>query len=192
MTKKPKLYHKLLIQTGRQKVAELFFKFPEKEFSLSDVAKETGVAKANLGKIIEELRKAEFLSIEKLSKIWRIKADTSNQHFIKNKIIYNLNLVYQSGLIEFLYEYYHHPKSITLFGSFRRGEDITDSDIDIAIEDENFEKYRILKLRELMDFEKQINRKIHIHQFNKKVININLFNNIANGIVLAGFLEVKK
>ena len=45
---------------------------------------------------------------------------------------------------------------------------------------------------ELSEFEKQIERKIQIHEFNKKVIDLNLFNNIANGIVLIGFLEVKK
>ena len=44
--------------------------------------------------------------------------------FKRAKIVYNLNFIYQSGLVEFLYETYNHPKSITLFGSFRKGEDI--------------------------------------------------------------------
>lgn len=187
---KPKNYRTLLIQTGAQKVMELFFRFPEKEFSLSDVAKETGVAKANLGRIISNLQVISFLTIEKLSKIWRIKANRANWHFLRNKIVYNLSFVYQGGLVEFLYENYKHPKSIVLFGSFRKGEDISGSDIDIAIEEEDFKEYKILGLRELSEFEKQIGRKIQIHEFNKKVIDINLFNNIANGIVLIGFLEV--
>lgn len=189
---KPNLYRKLLIQTGIQKVMELFFKFPEKEFSLSDIAKETGVAKANLGDIINSLEEIGFLTIEKLSKIWRIKANGSNWHFLRNKIVYNLNFVYQSGLIEFLYEYYKHPKSIILFGSFRKGEDIFSSDIDISIEQDEFKEYRTIGLRELIEFEKQIGRKIQIHEFNRNIIDLNLFNNIANGIVLIGFLEVKK
>jgi len=191
-TIKPNLYRKLLIQTGMQKVTELFFSFPEKEFSLSDIAKETCVAKANLGSIFNNLEQTNFLNIEKLSKIWRIRANRSNLHFLRNKIIYNLNFVYQSGLIEFLYEHYKHPKSIILFGSFRKGEDVTGSDIDIAVEQEGLNEYRTLGLRELSEFEKQIERKIQIHEFNKKVIDLNLFNNIANGIVLIGFLEVKK
>src|SRR3989344_8214796 len=118
---KPNIYRKLLIQTGVQKVTELFFKFPEKEFSLSDIGNETGVAKANLGDIINNLEQIDFLTIEKLSKIWRIKANRTNWHFLRNKIVYNLNFVYQSGLIELLYEFYEHPKSIILFGSFRNG-----------------------------------------------------------------------
>ena len=189
---KPNIYRKLLIQTGIQKVTELFFKFPEKEFSLSDVAKETGVAKANLGSIIDNLEQIGFLNIEKLSKIWRIKANRTTWRFLRNKIIYNLNFVYQSGLIEFLYERYNHPKSIILFGSFRKGEDISNSDIDIAIENDEFIEYKVVGLRELLEFEKQIGRKIQIHEFNRSLIETNLFNNIVNGIVLIGFVEVKK
>lgn len=189
---KPNLYRKLLVQTGIQKVTELFFKFPEKEFSLSDVAKETSVAKANLGDIVGILEKTGFLTIEKLSKIWRIRAYKSNWYFLRSKIVYNLNFVYQSGLIEFLYEYYKHPKSIILFGSFRKGEDVSGSDIDISIEQDEFKEYRTIGLRELAEFEKQIGRKIQIHEFNRKIVDANLFNNIANGIVLIGFLEVKK
>ncbi|MEK6871948.1 MAG: nucleotidyltransferase domain-containing protein, partial [Nanoarchaeota archaeon] len=164
---KPYLYRKLLIQTGIQKVAELFFIFPEKEFSLSDIAKETGVAKANLGEIINNLEKIGFLTVEKLSKIWRIRADRSNLNFLRNKIIYNLNFVYQSGLVEFLYQHYKHPKSIVLFGSFRKGEDVTGSDIDIAIEQDEFKEYHTVALRELSEFEKQIGRKIQLHEYNR-------------------------
>lgn len=191
-TIKPNIYRKLLIQTGIQKVTELFFRFPEREFSLSDIAKETGVAKANLGSIIDDLKKIGFLNIEKLSKIWRIRANRNNWHFLRSKIIYNLNFIYQSGLIEFLYEYYNHPKSIILFGSFRKGEDVSGSDIDISIEHDEFKEYRTIGLMELAEFEKQIGRKIQIHEFNRSLIDINLFNNIANGIVLTGFFEVKK
>src|SRR3989344_4552628 len=176
---KPNLYRKLLVQTVIQKVTELFFKFPEKEFSLSDIAKETGVAKANLGSIIDSLKQIGFLNIEKLSKIWRIRADRANWFFLRNKIVYNLNFVYQSGLIEFLYEHYRHPKSIVLFGSFRKGEDVSDSDIDISIEQDEFKEYHTFAFRELVEFEKQIGRKIQIHEFNRKLVDDNLFNNIV-------------
>ena len=42
----------LYVETAKQKVLQLFYKFPDKEFSLSDIAKEAGVAKANLGAIL--------------------------------------------------------------------------------------------------------------------------------------------
>ena len=48
---------KLLIGTGKQKV------------SLSDLAKGSGVVKANIGNIVDDLHKAGFIRLEKLSKI---------------------------------------------------------------------------------------------------------------------------
>ena len=193
--KKPQSINKgqmFYIETAKQKILELFYKFPEKEFSLSDIAKEASVAKANISVILGSLESIGFIKKEKLTKIWRVRANQENLIFKRAKIVYNLNFIYQSGLVEFLYETYNHPKSIILFGSFRKGEDISNSDIDIAIESEAFEKYTILGLRQLSEFEKSIGRAIQIHQFNQKIIDNNLFNNIANGIVLMGFLEVNK
>lgn len=186
-----KNYRKLLVVTSAQKVADVLYRYPDKEFSLSDLAKEAGVAKPNLGSIITELENLGFLKIEKLSKIWRIRANTKNWIYVKGKIIYNLNFAYQSGLVESLIEIYHNPKSIILFGSFRKGEDSSDSDIDIAIEIDNITEHKILGLRQLAEYERAIGRRIQIHEFNRKVVDINVFNSIANGFVLYGFLEVK-
>ncbi len=184
-------YRTFYIETAKQKVLELFCKFPDKEFSLSDIAKEASVAKANLGEILIKMQNSDFIKIEKLTKIWRVKANQESWSFKRTKIIYNLNFIYQSGLVEFLYNAYNHPKSIVLFGSFRNGEDVSNSDIDIAIESDDFKDHKTLGLRQLSEFEKSIGRAIQIHEFNRKSIDLGLFNNIANGIVLIGFLEVK-
>ena len=98
------------------------------------MAKEAGVAKANIGSMLKILYKAEFIEITKLNKIWRIKAKQNSWNFIKAKIVRNIHLIYQSNIVEFLNDYYKNPKAIVLFGSFRKGEDMTGSDIDIAIE----------------------------------------------------------
>ncbi len=188
----PKKYLKLYEETAKNKIMAVLFKYPEKEFSLSDLAKEASVAKANIGKILEEFREAGLIFIEKLSKIWRIKANQTNWIYIRGKIVYNLNFIYMSGLVEFLIDYFKNPKSIVLFGSFRKGEDLSGSDIDIAIESDEAEEYQITGLRELTEFEKIIGRKIQIHLFSREDVDIGVFNNIANGILLWGFLEVKK
>lgn len=187
-----KKYLKLYEETAKNKLLEVLFKYPEKEFSLSDLAREAGVAKANIGNILEEFQKAGLISIEKLSKIWRIRANQTSLLFTRNKIVYNLNFVYGSGLIEFLVDHFKNPKAIILFGSFRKGEDISNSDIDIAIELDEVKNYEIIGLKELSEFEKLIGRRIQMHLFTRENTDINVFNNIANGIVLWGFLEVKK
>ena len=191
---KPKVAKKylgLFIQSSTQRVLEALFRYPEQEFSLSDLAKEARVAKPHIGKILAELERLEFITITKLSKIWRIKANQRNEKFIQSKMVYNLNFIHQSGLVEFLTEHFGNPKAIVLFGSFRKGEDFSASDIDIAIEADETEEYRTIRLELLIDFERVTGRKIQIHIFNRKKVNRHVFNNIANGIVLAGFLEVK-
>ena len=93
---------------------------------------------------------------------------------------------------------------IIIFVSFRWGEDGRDSDIDIAVEILKNKEIEIISLKKLAKrlkdpefskrverFEKDVERNVQIHIFNKKRINTNLFNNIANGIVLGGFLEVR-
>jgi len=176
---------------AREKVLEILFQYPEGEFSLSDLAKKSCVAKANIGKILGELEREEIISIEKLSKIWRIRANVDSPHYNKQKIVHNLDLIYKSGLTDFLIDHFDNPKAIVLFGSFRKGEDLSESDIDIAIESGNGESgYEIIKLKELSKFEKNIGRKIQIHIFQRNKVEKNLFNNIVNGIVLSGHLEV--
>ncbi len=191
---KPKVTKKylgLLVQNSMQRVLEVLFRYPEKEFSLSDIAKEAEVAKPHIGAILANLEQLGFITITKLTKIWRIKANQQSGNFIKSKIVYNLNFIYQSGLVEFLIEHYGNPKAIVLFGSFRKGEDFSTSDIDIAIESET-DEYKTFRLVTLIEnFEREIGRKIQIHLFNRKNIDGHVFNNIANGIVLSGFLEVK-
>ncbi|HLC57124.1 MAG TPA: nucleotidyltransferase domain-containing protein [Candidatus Nanoarchaeia archaeon] len=187
-----KKYLKLYEETAKAKVSEVLFRYPEKEFSLSDLAREAGVAKANLGGILKAFQEAGLISIEKLSKLWRIKADQTNWLYTRSKIVYNLNFIYQIGVVEFLVDYFKNPKAIILFGSFRKGEDLSNSDVDIAVESDEVNDYKITGLREMLEYEKILGKKIQIHLFNRRNININLFNNIANGILLWGFLEVKK
>jgi len=164
---KPKVTKKylgLLVQNSMQRVLEVLFRYPEQEFSLSDIAKEAEVAKPHTGPILANLEQLGFITIVKLSKIWRIKANQQSGNFLKSKIVYNLNFIYQCGLVEFLIEH---------------------------IETDETEEYKTIGLRILSDFEKEIGRKIQLHSFNRKNVDVHVFNNIANGIVLSGFLEVK-
>ena len=185
-------YRELYSSTAKHRVLEILFKDPEKEFSLSELSKESRVAKANIGKILKDFERKRIIRIEKLSKIWRIRSERASVSYVRGKILYNLNFIYNSGLIEYLVGFFRHPKSMILFGSFRKGEDVSDSDIDIAIESDEVKDYRIVDLNELQVFEKVIGKKIQVHLFNRKSVDNNLFNNIVNGIVLSGFLEVNK
>jgi len=185
-----KRYLELFTQTALQRVLEVLFRYPEKEFSLSDLAKQARVAKPHIGALLAELEKLSLITITKLTTIWRIKANIQSKKLINSKMIYNFHFICQSGLVEFLNDHFGNPKAIILFGSFRKGEDFSTSDIDIAIET-NETEYKTLGLPGIAAFEKEIGRKIQLHLFNRKTVDSHVFNNIVNGIVVAGFLETK-
>ena len=101
----PKQYRRIFYETAKQKVLEHLFRFPDKEFSLSDLAKDAGVSKSNIGVILKEFHDFDIIKIIQLSKIWRIKANQQNWFFLRSKMVFNLNFIYQSGLVEFLNEF---------------------------------------------------------------------------------------
>src|SRR3989344_6751836 len=139
-----KEYQSFYIETARQKVLEVLFKLPEKEFSLTDLAEAASVSKANIGEILKEFHKIGFIQIIKFSNLWRIKANRTNRNFLKSKLVYNLDIIFQSGIIDTIKECFNNPKSIVLFGSFSKGEDISTSDIDIAVESDDFKEYQVI------------------------------------------------
>jgi predicted nucleotidyltransferase len=187
--KKERLFDKM---TSSQKLADIFYLYPDKDFTLSAIAGEAGIAKSMASEIIDEMASMGFVKLQKVgAKLWLIRANTENPIFIKWKIFSNLKVIYESGIVEFLNEQYRNPKAVILFGSFRWGRDVMDSDIDIAVEVLE-DVYDIHKYPPFSEFEKKLHRKIQIHLFSRKSIDLNLFNNIANGIVLSGFLEVNK
>ncbi len=201
--------HEAITKTALQKLLAYFYYYPELEFSLTELAERAGVPKSSVSILLNSLIQENMISIEDKKILYRIKANRNSPQFIKRKIAYNLTLVYDSDLVDYLDVTYNHPKSIILFGSFRKGADISTSDIDIAIEtDDNIElessrpdqtfvasvqeKEGIRVLANLERLEKSwFLKKINIVRFNRKKISENMLNNLANGIVLSGFFEVK-
>ena len=88
------------------------------------------------------------------------------------------------GLVKFLSDNLM-PQSIILFGSYVRGEDITESDIDIFVESAT-------RNIDISKFEKKLNKKIQLH-FKKNIntLPLELKNNIINGIKLYGRIELE-
>ncbi len=174
------------------KVLYWFFSFPIKETTLNDLVKETNISKTTANKVINDLIKESFIKREVIGKTWKISCNIDHPYNKSKKICYNLELIYNSGLINEINKKYNLPKVIILFGSYRKGDDTEKSDIDIALEilgDKKLEIKEFIKFKN-MGYRKDV--KINLHIFSRKNINSNLFANISNGIVLDGFLEVTK
>ena len=178
-------------QTNQEKVLDIFLDDPLEKFHLREIARMTGLNPNTVLNISGKLVEEELLLKEKKRHVVEFSANV-NERFRELKIVRNLGRIYDSGLVNYLNKHFKNPRAIVLFGSFRKGEDINGSEIDIAIENNGFEKYEIEKLKGLEGFEKEFKKEIEIHLFKKGKVDINLFNSILNGIILSGFLEVNK
>ena len=103
---------------------------------------------------------------------------------INLKKVENQRSIYESGLLELLKEKYPGC-TIILFGSYARGEDTFKSDIDITIIGSNKIKINLEK------YKKNLEREIRINHYKTfKEINKELKENLCNGIVLSGGIEL--
>lgn len=173
------------------KVQNFFFDFPTKEFSLNDLCSAIKISKSTANIVVERLIREGFLNREILGNLWRISCNQKHHYNTTRKVPYHLVMIYESGIIEAIREIVPYAKAIVLFGSYRKGDDIHESDIDIAVETIGDSEQNIVELGKLsqMGYRKDI--VINVHVFSRSKISINLFANIANGIVLDGFLEAR-
>jgi predicted nucleotidyltransferase len=173
------------------KILYWFFSYPTKEFSLNELVNAVKLSKTTVNKVVIKLSKEGFLNIKHIGNYWRISCNQRHPYNNTKKVVYNLEMIYNLGIVDLLLKKYNNIRTIILFGSYRKGDDIDTSDIDIAIEVLDNEEIKIINFGIIPLFGYRKNVKINILKFNRNKIDINLFSNIANGIVLHGFLEVK-
>ena len=176
----------MLQKSSMLKTAEIFFLSPTKYHYLMDVSRNVGLAHTSVKKNLDRLIQLGLIieTVEKRGyrKFPLYKADTNNKLFKTQKMLYNISSILESNIIDYIEEKLM-PKSIVLFGSYARGEDTENSDVDLFVECKK-EELNIEK------FEKKLKRKIELH-FNEEFISYakELKNNIVNGMVMSGFLE---
>jgi|GEM_PF-348360 len=173
------------------KVLIWFFSYPLMEIGLSDLADVLKISKATANRVVKDLEKEGFLNIKVIGKVWRITCNQKHAYNYTRKIGYNLEMIYSSPILPAISEVIKSHQAIILFGSYRKGDDTEKSDIDIAIEVLSNEELKIIPLAILPEFGFRKDVPVNLHVFSRAKINHNLFANIANGIVLDGFLEVK-
>lgn len=154
------------------------------KLSQREIAALLNVSPTAIGKSVKVLAAKNLVKIEKTKSINFVSLNRDEQKSIELKRVENLKQIYLSGLSDYLLN--NLPgAAIILFGSYSKGEDIFNSDIDIAIIG------RKEKALETAKYEKSLYRKIHFLFFDSwKKINENLKNNLLNGILLYGSVEL--
>lgn len=165
-----------------------FFENPEKEYYIREISRIVKVNHTTVRQKLNDLVKEGFLQTRK-GKIYPVYIANLNKKFLNLKIYYNLEKLRKSGIVESLEKKFEYPV-IVVFGSYSDAMDNHQSDVDIAIISNTKKDFDTKKYR------KKIGRDISLHIFSKKEWentienHPRLVNNISNGIVVSGELEI--
>ncbi|BAI61505.1 conserved hypothetical protein [Methanocella paludicola SANAE] len=172
-------------EDNRIRILKLFFDGPNVRLHVREVARRSGLTPRGAQKILRSLKQSGLLCSESTGVVNNYWGNYENEKFIGLKRSLNLYSLYSTGLLLAIEAYYRYPKCIILFGSYSRGDDTADSDIDIAI---------VTSMKDLPDtiiYEKLLKRKIGLHLIsNVKQEDANFINTLINGIVMSGYLDV--
>lgn len=168
---------------NKQKILKLFQDSPTTDFLLRQISRLAGVAPPSTLKYLKELQKEGLINKSEKGLYPAYRAIRDNPSFKELKKWSTAHEINKCGLTDYLIDACG-PDAIILFGSAAKGEDIESSDIDLAILAQE------AKL-DLAAFENRLKRKISI-LFIKRFSNLSpeLKNNIINGIILSGYLQV--
>jgi len=168
----------MLQKCSYSRTLEFFFKEPTKIHFIKEIGKKISLAPTSIRNRIEELEK-DGLIIKKESRPFNgFIANREGDKFLFYKQVYNLYSLFslKEEIIQNI-----APKTIILFGSYQKGEDIEESDIDLLVIS------KVKKEINLEKYEKKMMRKIHITFVKSlKEIDDNIKDNIKNGWVLYG------
>lgn len=174
-----------LVTNKKGLVLEYFLKNPSKEFHLRELARKINVSFPWTRKIVNELAKEGYLAKKKLRGLVLVKADRESELFMALKRSYNLFKLYESGLVIYLVDTYTRPEAVIVFGSYNRGEDTENSDIDLAIITSKHKGTNVAR------FEATLQRKVKVIELQKRNISEEFWNTLINGTVLYGYLQQK-
>lgn len=175
----------MFTQDNKLRILTLFFEGPNERLHLREIARRTGLSATGAMKILRRLEKEGMVEKERAAVTVVYRGNYDNEKFMALKKSLNLYSLYSCGLVSMLVDFYRIPECIILFGSYAKGEDTKESDVDIAVVT-GIKEYPQLEI-----YEDKLKRKISLHLVeNIKNEKKDFINSLANGIVLYGYLEV--
>ncbi len=168
---------------GVWRVFEIFVEEPLNLHFIKQISKKINLAPTSVKLHLKKLEEKNIVIKKKGDRFFGYVANRDNEDFLFYKKMFNMIKIKESKIIDYIKNTIY-PKTIVLYGSYSRSEDIEKSDIDLLIIS------KTKKILELEKFEKILKRKIHIiikKQFS--ALNNPMQTEIRNGIVLYGYLE---
>ncbi len=178
--------YKLKLTILQQEILRLLFLKAGITLNQRQIANFLDVSPPAVMKALPKLEQKSLIKFnqDKETKRWSIELNRDIHRVMQLKRVDNLKQIYETGLADFL-EKEFAGATIILFGSYARGEDILNSDIDIAVINRKDKQIDLTKYEELLE------RKININVYDSfKNIHKNLKENLCNGIMLTGGVEL--
>ncbi|MBI4177250.1 MAG: nucleotidyltransferase domain-containing protein [Candidatus Aenigmarchaeota archaeon] len=171
----------------KETIRDYFFVNPNAKLRVRRIERTLELPLPSVIKYCKELKEEGILTTTKTGDVVFYTSNRANEGFLMEKKLFNLKQIHASGIVGCLRDELSNPV-IILFGSYSKGEDTENSDIDLYLETPSKKAISFEK------FEKVLQRKIQVfrHKNIREIGNIGLANNIVNGIVLNGFIEVFK
>ena len=178
----------LFFRKSAFKIAELIFNYPNKTFHIRGLEKEIEMSTTAVTRSVKELLDFNIVTMEKTPLTSNIKADINSEAHRFYKIVFNLYRLKRYLFVDALITNFKNPRAIVLFGSFAKGEDIEESDIDILV----ISSYKPENLDiAISHHEKILKKKVNLHILpNLEKSSKEFRNAVANGIVLHGYIKV--
>ena len=176
--------YKLNFTTLEQEIFSFLCIKAGEKLSQREIAKILKVSPTAVSNSVKKLKENNLIKLEKTKTINFISFNRDGKKAIDLKRVENLKNIYISELSDYLEEEFPGG-TIILFGSYSRGEDLSTSDIDLAVIG------RKDKMLDIKKYENILKRKINISFYEGwKEINKHLKNNILNGTLLSGGVEL--
>lgn len=177
----------MLQKSNMQNILRNFFENPGKKFNLKEISTKSNLAHTSVKRELMNLVKEKIILVENEKRGKRnfpVYFANLQDKFFSSKKRFNEEEINRSEVLDFLIKE-TFPNSIILFGSYSRGEDQINSDIDLFVES-NFKEI------ELKKFEKKLKRKINIlFKADINELKRETLNNIINGRILYGAVKIK-
>jgi len=120
-------FYSFLLETNSQKVFDFLAQSPGNEFIEKEIQKSTGVSKPGVNLVLKELTNKRFVKRNKKGRMYFYKVESTP--LVKQwKILKNISL-----LLPLVNKLKEDVKKIILFGSWGRGDNDQESDIDIFV-----------------------------------------------------------
>ena len=168
----------------KERIKEYFFVNPMTKLRVREIERTLSLPLPSAIRYCKELEEEEILTVVKIGTVVFYTASRSEAFFLEKRL-YNIKQLYTSGLVGYLSVELSNP-GIVLFGSYAKGEDTEESDIDLYMETPSKKQVNLEKFRKILKREIQIFQ----HKNLKEITNLHLANNIINGVTLNSFIEV--